>query len=434
MPWITARTANRRSLWRRTVAYDAAVVDLMLPKLDGLSLIQQLRAGGVRMPVLILSAKASVDDRVKGLQAGGDDYLTKPFAFSELLARVQALIRRATQTAEPTRLSAGDLTLDLLTREVRRGGETVELQPREFALLEYLMRIANRAVTKTMILEHIFDYSFDPQTNVVDVLVHRLRSKADPDKAVDSYHSAELAMSFDLLKTARRNIGLRLGLWYAFVFALSSVALLTSPTTCRGGRGPQRPGSAASAPQGLCGQFMRAADCPRLRDAMQQEAGGSKTFFIRLVNPWNDVSFANVPDDWIAFKDIPSGLAGYRQQVGVLRIPKDAEKDFVIASMPLPDNFAAAGWPQHGQPRRRCWIRCGATFILVRQRHDSFGLSRRRVFCPSRHAPRPPDCGHRPLHHSHRPARRARSGAQIATMNWMNWSACSTRCSTRTSR
>ncbi len=166
----------------RTVAYDAAVVDLMLPKLDGLKLIEQLRASGVRMPVLILSAKASVDDRVKGLQAGGDDYLTKPFAFSELLARVQALIRRATQTAEPTRLTAGDLTLDLLTREVRRGGKPIELQPREFALLEYFMRHSNRVVTKTMILEHIFDFSFDPQTNVVDVLVHRLRSKADPDK------------------------------------------------------------------------------------------------------------------------------------------------------------------------------------------------------------------------------------------------------------
>jgi two-component system OmpR family response regulator len=168
----------------QTISYDAAVVDLMLPKLDGLSLIQKLRSGELRMPVLILSAKASVDDRVKGLQAGGDDYLTKPFAFSELLARVQALIRRATQTPEPTRLIVGDLTLDLLSREVNRGGEKIELQPREFALLEYLMRHANRPITKTMILEHIFDYSFDPQTNVVDVLVHRLRSKVDKDKAM----------------------------------------------------------------------------------------------------------------------------------------------------------------------------------------------------------------------------------------------------------
>ncbi len=168
----------------KTISYDAAVVDLMLPKLDGLSLIQQLRANNIRIPILILSAKASVDDRVRGLQAGGDDYLTKPFAFSELLARIQALIRRASQTPEPTRLVVGDLTLELLTREVKRGGEPIELQPREFALLEYLMRHANRPVTKTMILEHIFDYSFDPQTNVVDVLVHRLRSKVDKDKAM----------------------------------------------------------------------------------------------------------------------------------------------------------------------------------------------------------------------------------------------------------
>jgi len=165
-----------------TVAYDTLIVDLMLPKLDGLSLIQQLRAKHIRVPALIFSARASVDDRVRGLQAGGDDYLVKPFAFSELLARVQALIRRATQTAEPTRLAVGDLSLDLVTREVRRGPEKIELQPREFALLEYLLRHPNRAVTKTMILEHIFDFSFDPQTNVVDVLVHRLRSKVDPDK------------------------------------------------------------------------------------------------------------------------------------------------------------------------------------------------------------------------------------------------------------
>ncbi len=169
-------------LLAQTTAYDSAVVDLMLPKLDGLSLIQRLRAKAIRTPVIILSAKASVDDRVKGLQAGGDDYLTKPFAFSELLARIQALIRRASQTTEPTRLTVGELTLDLLTREVNRGAEKIELQPREFALLEYLMRNPGRTVTKTMILEHVFDYSFDPQTNVVDVLVHRLRSKVDPDK------------------------------------------------------------------------------------------------------------------------------------------------------------------------------------------------------------------------------------------------------------
>ena len=163
--------------------FDAAVVDIMVPKLDGLSVVQRLRAKGSRLPILFLSARATVDDRVKGLQAGGDDYLTKPFAFSELLARVQALIRRATQGGtEPTRLVAGDLILDLLSREVTRAGERVDLQPREFSLLEYLMRNPGRTVTKTMILEHVWDYSFDPQTNVVDVLVHRLRAKVDPDK------------------------------------------------------------------------------------------------------------------------------------------------------------------------------------------------------------------------------------------------------------
>jgi len=165
-----------------TVPYDAAVVDLMLPKLDGLSLLRQLRAQGVRLPIIILSARATVDDRVKGLQAGGDDYLTKPFAFSELLARIQALLRRASHSPEPTRLTVGGLSLDLLNREAERDGRKIELQSREFALLEYLLRHPGRVVTKTMILEQVWDYSFDPQTNVVDVLVHRLRAKVDPDK------------------------------------------------------------------------------------------------------------------------------------------------------------------------------------------------------------------------------------------------------------
>jgi len=165
-----------------TVPYDAAVVDVMLPKLDGLSLLRQLRAQGVRLPIIILSARATVDDRVQGLQAGGDDYLTKPFAFSELLARIQALLRRASHSPEPTRLTVGGLSLDLLNREAVRDGRKIELQSREFALLEYLLRNPGRVVTKTMILEHVWDYSFDPQTNVVDVLVHRLRAKVDPDK------------------------------------------------------------------------------------------------------------------------------------------------------------------------------------------------------------------------------------------------------------
>src|SRR5208282_6515904 len=163
----------------QTIAYDAAVVDLMLPKLDGLSLIQQLRSKGRRLPVLILSAKASVDDRVRGLQAGGDDYLTKPFSFSELLARVQALIRRSTHTSEPTVLNYSDLSINLLTREVTRCGKKIELHAREFSLLEYMLRNPGRVLSKTMILEHVWDYAFDPKTNVVDVLVCRLRNKID---------------------------------------------------------------------------------------------------------------------------------------------------------------------------------------------------------------------------------------------------------------
>jgi two-component system OmpR family response regulator len=163
------------------VAYDVAIVDVMLPKLDGLALIDQLRTRGIRTPVLILSARRTVDDRVRGLQAGGDDYLTKPFAFAELLARVQALIRRATATAEPVRLTVSDLTLDLLTRRIERAGRRIDLRPREFALLEYLMRNEGRVLTKTMILSHVWGYSFNPGTNVVDVLVSRLREKIDRD-------------------------------------------------------------------------------------------------------------------------------------------------------------------------------------------------------------------------------------------------------------
>lgn len=171
------------------VEYDAAVLDIMLPGRDGLSVVREMRGEKIRTPVLILSALASVDDRVKGLQAGGDDYLTKPFAFAELLARVQALIRRSSETSEPTRLTAGDLSMDLLTREVTRAGRTIELQVREFSLLELLMRHARRPVTKTMILEHVWDYSFDPQTNVVDVLMHRLRAKVDPEPETKLIHT-----------------------------------------------------------------------------------------------------------------------------------------------------------------------------------------------------------------------------------------------------
>ena len=161
-------------------AFDAVILDRMLPGgIDGLHLVETLRAQKNSVPVLILSALADVDERVRGLKAGGDDYLTKPFAFAELLARVQALIRRATGAAEPTRLSAGDLTLDLLTRKVQRGHQPIDLRPREFALLEYLLRNAGKVVSKTMILSHVWGYNFDPSTNIVDVLVSRLRDKVD---------------------------------------------------------------------------------------------------------------------------------------------------------------------------------------------------------------------------------------------------------------
>ena len=162
-----------------TQPYDVAVIDIMLPKLDGLHLVERLRQQHINTPVIILSAKRSVDDRVKGLETGSDDYLTKPFAFSELLARVQALIRRTSHAAETTRLMVGEVSLDLLTREVIRAGMTIDLQPREFALLEYLMRHAGRILSKSMIMEHVWGYDFDPQTNVVDVLVCRLRTKLD---------------------------------------------------------------------------------------------------------------------------------------------------------------------------------------------------------------------------------------------------------------
>lgn len=162
-----------------TEPYDTAIIDIMLPKRDGLSLIEEMRKNKVHTPVIILSAKGSVDDRVKGLQTGGDDYLTKPFAFSELLARVQALIRRASGATDPTTLSTGELSMNLLTREVIRKGQQIELQPMEFSLLEYLMRNIGRVVSKTMIMEHVWDYNFDPQTNVVEARICRLRDKID---------------------------------------------------------------------------------------------------------------------------------------------------------------------------------------------------------------------------------------------------------------
>lgn len=159
--------------------YDALIVDRMLPKLDGLELIRALRSRGDHTPALVLSALGEVDDRVAGLRAGGDDYLVKPFAFSELLARLEALVRRADADVAATKLQLGDLEMDLLARRVQRAGAEIELQPREFRLLEYLLRHAGQVVTRTMLLEKVWDYTFDPQTNVIDVHISRLRSKID---------------------------------------------------------------------------------------------------------------------------------------------------------------------------------------------------------------------------------------------------------------
>jgi two-component system OmpR family response regulator len=162
-----------------TEPYDVIIVDVMLPKLDGLSVIENLRKQKISTPIIILSAKDSVDDRVKGLQLGSDDYLPKPFAFAELLARVQALMRRGGTQTETTTLEIGDLSLNLINREVYRSGQKIELQPLEYSLLAYLMRNREKVVSKTMIMEHVWDYHFDPQTNVVEARICRLRDKID---------------------------------------------------------------------------------------------------------------------------------------------------------------------------------------------------------------------------------------------------------------
>jgi len=172
-----------------TEPYDLTIVDLMLPKLDGLTLIEEVRKKEINTPVLILSAKRSVDDRVKGLKMGSDDYLVKPFAFSELLARVQALIRRSTLVTAPSELTVADLTLDLHARRIFRADKEIVLQPLEFSLLEYLMRNAGRVVSKTMIMEHVWDYNFSPQTNVVEARICYLRDKIDKDFDVKLIHT-----------------------------------------------------------------------------------------------------------------------------------------------------------------------------------------------------------------------------------------------------
>jgi len=169
--------------------YDAAIVDIMLPRLDGLALIERLRKQKIMTPIMVLSAKKTVDERVRGLQAGGDDYLVKPFAFTELLVRVQTLLRRSQRQEDPTSLCVDDLVLDLVKRKVQRGDTPIELQHREFSLLEYLLRNTGRVVSKTMIMEHVWDYNFDPESNVVESRICRLRDKIDLPGAAKLIHT-----------------------------------------------------------------------------------------------------------------------------------------------------------------------------------------------------------------------------------------------------
>ena len=171
------------------IAYDAAVVDIMLPKLDGLTLIERLRKQQINTPIIVLSAKKTVDERILGLQTGGDDYLVKPFAFTELLVRVQALLRRSQSIEEPAKLIVDDLSMDLTSRKVNRGGLKIDLQHREFSLLEYLLRNTGRVVSKTMIMEHVWDYNFDPESNVVESRICHLREKIDLPQSSKLIHT-----------------------------------------------------------------------------------------------------------------------------------------------------------------------------------------------------------------------------------------------------
>lgn len=175
--------------WALNDGYDLAILDIMLPGLDGLSIIERMRQHKIETPVIILSAKRSIDDRVRGLQSGGDDYLIKPFSFSELLARIQAQLRRANSSVEASSLTMHDLSLDLLSRTVTREGKDIELQPKEFALLAYLMRNAGNIVSKTMIMERVWNYNFDPQTNIVEARISKLREKVDKNFAFPLIHT-----------------------------------------------------------------------------------------------------------------------------------------------------------------------------------------------------------------------------------------------------
>ena len=287
-----------------TKSYDAAIVDIMLPKLDGLSLIETLRQQKVNTPVIILSAKRSVDDRVRGLQKGGDDYLTKPFSFSELLARLQALIRRAGSIAEPSRLTVGDISMDLLSREVVRGGKMIDLQSREFALLEYFMRNAGRVVSKTMIMEHIWSYDFDPQTNIVDVLVCRLRNKVDKDFEKSLIHTIRgVGYVFKFLERIPKTIGFKLTLWYSGILFLSSLILfaLVYFTLSLSLQKKDREIILLELKECVAQYQRGGVDALQNEVEFERHASGKNPFFVRLEGPANKTIFLNTPDQWANF-------------------------------------------------------------------------------------------------------------------------------------
>ena len=282
----------------------------MLPRRDGLAVIDQMRRHAINTPVLILSARRSVDDRVKGLQAGGDDYLTKPFAFAELLARVQALVRRATRTPEPTTLTVGDLVLDLLSRRVTRGGTPIDLQPREFTLLEYLMRNAGRVVSKTMIVSRVWEYSFDPQTNIVDVLVSRLREKIDrPFETAAAAHRARGGIRAQgRAVTAGQGaagrpllpaFGLRLALWYAALFVGGSVVIVFMTYWLTAASLAQRDREILDSKLGQYAAVYQRGGLRALTDTVQAEQRTApERLFVRVVDRGEEAIVLSQPEGW----------------------------------------------------------------------------------------------------------------------------------------
>ena len=328
-----------------TTSYDAAILDIMLPKLDGLSLLRQLRKQGIRVPVIILSAKASVDDRIKGLQAGGDDYLTKPFAFFRNCLRAcrRSFAVPLDKATEPTKLTLGDLLAarSVDAREVRRGSEKIDLQAREFSLLEYLLRHAGRVVTKTMILEHIWDYSLiDPRANVVDVL----SSAACGARSIATKNSFTLsgasAMSSNLISSLRRNLSFRLNLWYAAVFMFSALALYVLLYFLVYRAVTQKDREVVETQMKEYALIYRKGGVALLRDWIYANQQSQKNkFFVRISKPQNKGSptFAVVPEDWIGFDPTGIQIGDIRDQPAYVRLPKDAERDFTLEGGTLYD-------------------------------------------------------------------------------------------------